>query len=236
MPRILTALLLCILPLALWSADDTADIVAPVTAATASAPWWAGLVMTLVSVVLLPFLKQWLSAQSAAANEQAKLHQIDASKSLIEQKGLIMERLKAYLWGTAAAIVEKRAPDLCRRIIERRLVTADQVRDELRAWGLDLKDQAIYYFKTQGVDLVATFGHAAIDDLIERAANAVSPFPGKETAVALLKDGIAPLLLDKGVEYMKQRALAPTAIGITADGIAHPITNPDGTPVLLANG
>lgn len=212
MPRLLTALLLCILPLAAWC-DDAPDIIVPAQAGSGG-PWWAGLVMTLVTVAILPFLKQYLSAQAAAANEQAKLHQIDASKSLIEQKGLIMERLKAYLWGTAAAIVEKRAPDLCRRVMAGQLKTADQVKDELRAWGIDLKDQAIYYFKTQGVDLVATFGHAAIDNLIERAANAVSPFPGKETAVALLKDGVAPLLLDKGVEWMK-RANLTTATAVT---------------------
>jgi hypothetical protein len=53
--------------------------------------------------------------------------------------------------------------------------------------------------------LVETFGAQAIDDLIERAANAVSPFPGRDTAVALLKNGVADMLIDKGVDWMREK-------------------------------
>jgi hypothetical protein len=207
MNRYAIASILCLFACALWCADPgVGDIVPTASAAPASGPWWASLVTTIVTLVLLPFLKQYLTAHADAADAQAKLHEIDASKSLIEQKGIIMDRLKAYLWGSAAAIAEKRFPDLARLVIAGHL-DADAIKTELRHWGADLKAEAIFYFKGQGIDLVQTFGVVALDGLIERAANAVSPFPGKDTAEALLKDGIAPLLIDKGVEYMKAHSL-----------------------------
>lgn len=210
---LIVSLLLCILPLATWGADIASDIVPPV-ASTAAAPWWAGLVMTIVSVVLLPFVKQYLTAHAAAADAAANLHQVDANKSLIDQRGAIMIQLESYLLKRASSIAESEFPRLAELIIAGKLKTVDDVKAVMRGWGATLKDEAIYFFKTQGIDLVATFGVTALDDLIEHAANAVSPFPGKETAVALLKDGIARLLLDKGVQWMKGEALSTPLLAV----------------------
>jgi hypothetical protein len=220
---LIVCLLLCILPLIGWAEDPSPDILPPTAASVQGGPWWASVISTLVVLVLVPFAKQWLSNQAAAAAEQAKLHRIDASKSLVDQRGAILAQLEAYLLQRAAAIAEKEFPKLATLIIERQLTNPDQVKQLLRQWGRDLKGEALYFFNTQGIDLIATFGHPALDDLIEHVANRVSPFPGKDTAVALLKSGAASLLLDKGVEWMKGESLSTPllAVGQTVADDAH---------------
>lgn len=189
-------LLLLFLPL---SAEEVALTAPP------NAPWWAQLIVSLLTLVVLPYLVRYLRAKTEEARKSAELSIVDTNKSLIEQRGAIAERLKAYLWGTAAAIAEREFPRLATAILAGRLRTADDIKGQLRTWGRELRVQAIDYFRAQGIDLIETFGAQAIDDLIERAANAVSPFPGKETAVALLKDGVADLVLQKGVEWMREK-------------------------------
>jgi hypothetical protein len=197
-------LILCpLLLLALFFLPLSAEEVT--IAAPPGAPWWGQLIVSLLTLVVVPYLVRFLRAKTEEARKSAELAIVDTNKSLIEQRGAIAERLKAYLWGSAAAIAEREFPRLAAAIVEGRLRTADDIKAQLREWGRELRTQAIVYFRTQGLDLVETFGPHAIDDLVERAANAVSPFPGKETAVALLKDGAADLLLQKGVEWMREK-------------------------------
>lgn len=179
------------------------------------APWWAHLLLTLVTLVVVPFVLRFLRAKTEEAKRSAELAVINGNESLITQRGAIAERLKAYLWGTAAAIAEREFPRLANAIAAGRMRNADDIKAQLRSWGHELRFQAVEYFRQQGIDLVETFGSSAIDDLIERAANAVSPFPGKETAVALLQDGAAPLLLKHGVAWMREyvaKQPAPVAV------------------------
>ncbi len=186
-----------------WAAEaPTSD-----AAIQAQAPWWAQLVTVIVTVIVVPFVVQYLKAKTAESQKAADLNVIDANRSLIDQRGAITERLKTYLFGSAAAIAEKEFPRLCAQILAGRLQTADQIKMQLRLWGDDLKGQAVEYFRTQGIDLLTTFGPAALDDLIARAANMASPFPGKDTAVALLQNGIADQLLLRGVEWMKRATI-----------------------------
>lgn len=180
-------------------------------------PWWAQLVMTLLCMFVMPFLLKFLRAKTEESKKGAELAVIDANKSLIEQRGAIAERLKSYLWGTAAAIAEREFPKLCAAIIAGKLSDPHDIKAQLRSWGVELRLQAIEYFRTQGIDLLQTFGAQAIDDLIERAANAVSPFPGKDTALALLRDGAAPLLVERGVEWMRNATAKPAAPSPLAD-------------------
>jgi hypothetical protein len=200
-------LLLVLLPLTGWTAeiDPSSGDILPVQAA--GAPWWAGLVTFIVTTVLTPFLVQLLRAKAAAASAVAQNAAVDTNGKLIDQRAAVVERVKAYLWGTAAAIAEKRFPRLAEAVVAGRLKTPEDVKTELRLWGDDLREQAVFYFKGQGIDLAATIGLDALDALIERAANAVSPFPGKDTAVALLKDEVAPLLADKGIAWMREHTM-----------------------------
>jgi hypothetical protein len=162
--------------------------------------WWQqallglfGLVSTLATAMLVPYLK----AKAAASNAQA-----DDSAMSTRQK--LVERLKGYVWGQAAAVVERDFPFIAKKIIAGELRTAEQVKGVLKTLGVELKNDAIVYFKTQGIDLLEEFGEKFLDDLIRRAADAVSPFPGKETAVALLSDG-AKNLLAYGVHYCDEK-------------------------------
>ena len=60
--------------------------------------------------------------------------------------------------------------------------------------------------------VLAAVGDEFLDKLIERAANEVSPFPGKETAVALLTDNITDLLIEKGVDYVRAKYLSEAEV------------------------
>jgi hypothetical protein len=190
---LLVALALFSVPLA------CADAVAAVPDAP-SLTWWQqiliglfGLVSTLATAMLVPYLR----AKAAASNALAD----DASMSTRQK---LVERLKGYIWGQAAAFVERDFPVIAKKIVAGELRTADQIKGVLKTLGVELKNDAIAYFKTQGVDLLEEFGEKFLDDLIRRAADAVSPFPGKETAVALLSDG-AKNLLAYGVHYCDEK-------------------------------
>lgn len=180
-------------------------------------PWWAQLVVTVLCVFVMPYLLKFLRAKTEESKKGAELAVIDANRSLIEQRGAIAERLKSYLWGTAAAIAEREFPKLCAAIIAGKLTDPRDIKAQLRMWGDELRIQAVEYFRTQGIDLLQTFGAQAVDDLIERAANAVSPFPGKDTAFALLRDGAAPLLVERGVEWMRNATARPATPSPIAD-------------------
>jgi len=167
-------------------------------------PLWLQILMaalgTLVTGFLLPFLKQ----KAQAAQLEAVQTKIDTTKSLLEQKQILVNRLKAFLEGTAAAIGEKRWPIICQKIQSGQLKTAEQIKAELKLWGVNLKGMAVAYFDGQGIDIIAAFGDQFIDSLIERAANLVSPFPGKETAVEVLKDKVAPMLMNQGITWVRK--------------------------------
>lgn len=180
-------------------------------------PWWAQLVVTVLCVFVMPYLLKFLRAKTEESKKGAELAVIDANRSLIEQRGAIAERLKSYLWGTAAAIAEREFPKLCAAIIAGKLTDPRDIKAQLRMWGDELRIQAVEYFRTQGIDLLQTFGAQAIDDLIERAANAVSPFPGRDTALALLRDNAAPLLVERGVEWMRNATAKPAVAAPIAD-------------------
>jgi hypothetical protein len=177
---------------------DTTTVTIP---DAATMPLWLQILIGVIGLVLSRYLIPWLKAHAAAATVSANADAIDA-------RGRLAERLKAYLWGQAAAIAEKQFPQLAADIAAGKFKDPASIKAELRSWGEELKAAAVTYFRNQGIDLVATYGEQALDDLIERAANAASPFPGKDTAVALLEKDVAPLLIAKGVEWMKSWTLA----------------------------
>lgn len=161
----------------------------------------ASVLGTLITMFLIPYLnKQRLAAEAAAAKFAS-----EKTKSDIEGRGVLLQRVKAYLFGAAAAIAEKEFPKLAADIISGKLKEKGAIKSVLRSWGALLRDEAVEYFQGQGINLIAAVGDSALDRLIERAANAVSPFPGKDTAVALLKDKVSNTLIDKGISWVRGR-------------------------------
>ena len=206
-----------LLALALFTPLACAD--ASVAPDASTLTWWQqillalfGLASTYATAMLVPYLK---------AKAAASLAQADDSAMSTRQK--LVERLKGYIWGQAAAIVERDFPFIAKKIISGELKNAEQVKAVLKTLGAELKADAIAYFRTQGVDLLEEFGEKFLEDLIRRAADAVSPFPGKETAVALLSDG-AKRLLDYGVHYCDAKTSTSVVDTTASDGSVKTIT------------
>ena len=158
-----------------------------------------GLAMTAITMFLLPFLKRKSAAAAA-----------EAVKSNVEGRGVLADRAKAFLFGEAGRIAEKEFPKLAGDILAGKFKGDGKwsaVKDVMKSWGVILKKDAIDYFGNQGIDLVAALGDKFLDKLIMRAADAVSPFPGKETAVELLTGTASDMLFKKGVEWTRAKFL-----------------------------
>jgi hypothetical protein len=185
--------------------------------AAAAAPELTGiaaLVVTVVTTLVAMFVTPRLRAKAAAETKKAEAEALNANMSTNE---ILLRRLKSFLWGQAAAFAEKRFPVLAGQIASGHFKTEGSIKAELKIWHQDLKDSAVKYFGGQGVDLIGAVGDDALDALIERAANAVSPFPGKETAKALLKDRVSDVLVEKGVEWMKSKVEAGEDVSAVAE-------------------
>lgn len=170
------------------------------------APMWLNALLTVVGMLVAYFGVPWLRNGAAASKANATKLTAETGLTLMQQRKLLVERIKEFTLGTAAAIAEKRFPALARRIImgEFKDDTGAKVKAELLSWGAELRNTTKAYFLDEGIDLVEHIGDEYLDMLIERAANAVSPFPGKETAVELLKNNVSNMLVSHGVDWMKR--------------------------------
>lgn len=175
-----------------------------VPVAVEALPLWAQILVALLSTLVTAFVLPWLRHMADAAKARAAQSRIDTSKSLLEQKQLLIARLKSYLLGSASAFADEKFPRLCEKIQAGQLKSSSEVKAELYRWGDELRDQAVDYFRNQGVDIIAAIGEQGLDMLITRAANAVSPFPGKEASVELLKDKVVPMLMAQGVSWARR--------------------------------
>lgn len=186
--------------------------------AAESSPWYmnglTALFMSAITYFVIPFLK----AKSLAASEEAKLHVFNQQKSITEQKVAFFDMVRAYIFTRAEAIGEKQWPLLCKKIVSKQINTVTDVKAELYLWHQTLRDEVVAFFKTQNIDVLGELGTKTVDQWIESAANEVSPFPGKETAVAVLEDNVANTLIEKGVEWMKSylNSTAPVAAHVDA--------------------
>lgn len=162
------------------------------------------IVLTIVGLIVVYYLGPLLRRKSAEADARAKEAAANKQKAEIQAGEILADRLKSFLWGSAAAIAEKRFPSLAKEILDGKLKNQEAVKAELRHWGQDLKGEAIRYFRNQDIDIIAEFGDEFVDKLIERAANAVSPFPGLETAKVILQREVSDTVIKKGVAYVKQ--------------------------------
>jgi hypothetical protein len=173
-----------------------AAILAP-EAADALQSYFVKSFVTLVTVYFLPALKKWIVQQAEHARSAAAYNNVS-------RNGMLAERLKTFLYGSAAMIAERNFPDLAKKIQGGDLKNPQVIKQELYTWGSELKEQAVAYFNQQDIDLLEEFGEQQIEHLIERAANAVSPFPGKDTAEALLQGG-AQQILEQGIAVLRQQ-------------------------------
>lgn len=135
------------------------------------------------------------------------IESLTSSQANVEgTKRSIIDRIEAFLFIGAANIAEKRLPELAARVVKGDLKTQEQVKKELYKWGEELKAQAIAHFTDEKVDIVSVVGEQVLDQLLESAANKVSPLPGMKTSAAILMLPVAEALVRQGIEYVRRFA------------------------------
>jgi hypothetical protein len=189
------------------------------TTAQSALQWILAAVGTFFVTTLWPAIKRSLDARAAAAVATAAAADAQAQQTGMVTNGVLVERLKKYLVGSATAILSSRMPELADKVLRGELRTAEQIKAELAVWGSDLKLTAVDYFAHQGVDLYKELGEPAINNLISRVAEATSAFPGLKTALELLKDGVAEAVATYGVTYI--RAQYKNGLPIGAAGVTQ---------------
>lgn len=165
---------------------------------------WTQVVFAILAAIITAFVLPWLKQQASAKRaETAKLLAEANEKKLTARKRLWLIA-QDYLYEIAANTFEKNLPDMALDIKENGWDTK-KIKQRLHEWGKDAKAKTIAYFKLQGIDIIAELGDDALDDLIRKAADSTSPFPGKETAAALLEDHVTDWIIDHGVNYARNK-------------------------------
>jgi len=172
---------------------------------------WQLTVFTIISALVTAFLLPWLKQHAAAKKAEAKKLLAETGNEKLTARRRLIVMAEDYLLGSCAAVAEKNFPALVALIKEKGLNSTD-IKYELKKWGMTVKAGTIAYFSAQGIYIVAEIGDAALDELIEIAANKVSPFPGKETATALLQDHVTDWIIDFGVEKAREKWLNSDAV------------------------
>ena len=134
---------------------------------------------------LLPGFKQWVNTKGK-----------DAALALVN----------TYIVDQAQALAEKEYKNIAAKVLSGELKSVEDVKAELHRLGKQLKEQVKDRF---GKELPA-LGEKAddiLDDLIRVAADKVSPFPGKETATALLEHSVSDSLIKRGVDWVRENHL-----------------------------
>lgn len=180
-----------------------ADAASTQPAVAASMSWAEAvgiIISTVLTLAIIPAIKQYRASLDAQRQASEALR----TETTVDTTRVIVNRLQDYLIGSASAIAEREFVNLARRVVSGEVKTPEEVKAELRLWGVLLKSRAVEYFQHQGVDLRELIGDDAVDRLVERAANAVSPFPGMETSSALLSGRSAEALAAYGVLWVRQ--------------------------------
>lgn len=170
-------------------------------------PLWMQIVYMVVTALVAALLLPYLKRKAQAASEELKTLQVEGVKAGIEARVTLVAELKQFLFERAVSIAEKEFPKLAGMVLKQKLGT-DAIKNELHRWGNSLKLEALDYFKGQGVDLLAAVGDSYLDKAIEYVANRVSPFPGKDTAVELAKEKVSNMIIEKGVDIIREKLLS----------------------------
>jgi hypothetical protein len=170
------------------------------------APWWAQLVYAAVTALVGMFAVPYLARKAQAAKEERDKLRAEGLANGIQARHVLVSDLKRFLWDYCAILLEKRLPKLLPVILASKM-DGTAIKEELRTWGSDAKAAAIEYFQTQGLDIVALVGDAYLDKAVRWAADRVSPFPGKDTAVQLAEAKYTNWIVEKGVDYVREQWL-----------------------------
>jgi len=200
------------------TAANVATDAAPVVTDTQSGPAWLTALVGVIATVVTVFLVPWLRQKANAARAEAESYKADSINTQISTKDMLADQAKQIGYSMAASLAEKRFPALAAKVASGELkMDGPSIKKELYSWGAALKAQIIEHFDGQGINIVTALGDKYLDQLVEWAANKVSPFPGKDTAKALLTewDGKAiEWLATKGVDWVKKRTETENASGV----------------------
>lgn len=175
-----------------------AEVAGGAAEAAKELPLWVTALITVLVLAAGYVLKPIISGEK-------KKHEAVIANEKSTAKEKLEARLKLFLLERAEVAVEDKAGMLAiaRGIQTKELTTLMGIKKRLYAMGAGLKQEAQDYFSAQDVDLLVELGEPYLDKAIAYAANKVSPFPGKDTAIALLGGG-ADRLLAKGAAALKR--------------------------------
>jgi len=173
---------------------------------TIDGPLWAQLLYAALAAIISAFAVPFLARKAKAAQEEAEALRSQGLAEGMRARKLLVADLKHFLLDWCANKVEKEMPVLAAQALTHKL-DKDAIKAKLAVWGAEAKAAAIDYFQTQGLELVALVGDQYLDDAIRWAADRVSPFPGKETAVALATEKYSNWLIEKGVDWARDHWL-----------------------------
>lgn len=168
------------------------------------APWWVQIVYAIVTALVGAVALPYLARKAQAAKQEVEKLRAEGLVNGVQARHILVADLKHFLIDYCSTLLEKRLPKLLPKIAARQL-TAVEIKAELHEWGKEAKDAAKVYFQEQGLDIVALIGDAYLDQAVRWAADRVSPFPGKETAVQLVETKYTDWLVAKGVDYVRDQ-------------------------------
>lgn len=188
------------------------EVAATVPAVPEGSPWWVQALWPILFATVIPFLVGFLRKKKESAVAEAEKIQLDANKSLMEQKNLLIDkRVIPFLWATAEHIAERDLPKILADAMD-----GDGKFDwkgHSKSIGVELKDLAIDKFKAEGIDLVQVLGEKYLGSLIDRAiAKAIPWLPqAARPAAQNIAEGkgaqLAGLIIDKGLSIANKRWL-----------------------------
>lgn len=194
----LVMLAFVLLPGIVFAAEATSS------ALPVDAPWWVqivyAVVTALVGVVALPYLAR----KAQAAKQEVEKLRAEGLANGVQARHILVADLKRFLIDYCSTLLEKRLPNILPKIVSGQL-SAAAIKDILHEWGAWAKAAAKTYFQEQGLDIVALIGDAYLDQAVRWAADRVSPFPGKETAVQLAETKYTNWIVEKGVDYVRDQ-------------------------------
>lgn len=168
------------------------------------------LILGAATLAVTVFVIPWIRSKGREVDARTNVSNAQGVVSGEEAKYALSERAKKMALGLSELIADHKFPELARKIEAGQLRDPAAIKAEMYAWGDWLKQQLIDQLNAQGTDVLKTLGEPYIDSVVERAAATLSPFPGKDTATALLEGG-AKELLAHGVDYVRNRnKTAPT--------------------------
>jgi hypothetical protein len=195
---------LCLVMLAAFLLPAVASAAEATNALPEGSPMWAQLVYVIVTALVGMLAVPYLARKAQAAKQEAETLRAQGLSSGVHARHLLVVDLKHFLIDYCSTLLEEKLPILLPRILSEKM-SSDSIKTILREWGADAKQAAVRYFDAQGLSIVALIGDHYLDQAVRWAADRVSPFPGKETAVQLAQDEYTNWLIDKGVDYVRSQ-------------------------------